>query len=104
MKIINSKEFEELVLNSKGVVLVDFFATWCGPCKMLGPVLEQVANEVKEAKIYKVDVDEEEELAASFKVSSIPNMVLFVDGKPVETALGFKPKDFLVNWLKKHIK
>lgn len=103
MKILSSKEFDELVLKSQGVVLVDFFATWCGPCKMLGPVLEQVANEVPEAKIYKVDVDEEEDLARSFKVSSIPNMVLFVDGKPVETSLGFKPKDVLVNWLNKHL-
>ena len=103
MKVINKKEFEELVINSKGVVLVDFFANWCGPCKMLAPVLEQVANDVPECKIYKVDVDEEEALAMSYKVQSIPNLVLFVDGKPVETSLGYKPKEQLVNWIKSHL-
>ena len=104
MKIINENEFKELVLNSKGLVLVDFFATWCGPCKMLAPILEEVAKDVPECKIYKVDVDEEGELAANYKVQSIPDLVLFLDGKPIEVKLGYQPKPVLVNWLKSHLK
>lgn len=103
MKIITEKEFKELVLDSKGLVLVDFFATWCGPCKMLGPVLEDVSKELPECKIYKVDVDEDGELATSYKVHSIPDLVLFKDGKPIEVKLGFQPKPVLVNWLKSHL-
>lgn len=101
MEVINEKQFEELVLNSKGKVLVDFFATWCGPCKMLHPVLESVSKEVPEVKIYKVDVDEEQELAAKYQVSSIPYMVLFQDGKPVQKVLGYQPKEIIKDWLTK---
>lgn len=101
MEVINEKQFEELVLNSKGKVLVDFFATWCGPCKMLHPVLESVSKEVPEVKIYKVDVDEEQELAAKYQVSSIPYMVLFKDGKPVQKVLGYQPKEIIKDWLTK---
>lgn len=101
MEVINEKQFEELVLKAKGKVLVDFFATWCGPCKMLHPVLEQVEKEVEDVKIYKVDVDQEEDLARSYQVTSIPYMVLFVDGKPIQKVLGYQPKEIIIDWLKK---
>ena len=101
MEIINEKQFNELVLNSKGKVLVDFFATWCGPCKMLHPVLEQVEKEVEDVKIYKVDVDQEEDLARNYQVQSIPYMVLFVDGKPIQKVLGYQPKEVIKDWLQK---
>ena len=85
---------------SKGVVLVDFWAEWCGPCKMLGPVLEQVATEVDgKAVVGKVNVDEEPELAGTFQVTSIPTVVILKNGKIVNQSIGYKPKEELVKLL-----
>ena len=79
MKIINGNEFESTI--SSGVVLVDFFATWCGPCKMLSPVLEQVSEELAgKVEIVKVDVDQDGDLAAQFGIMSVPTMIVFKDG------------------------
>ena len=98
---INSlEEFNEKV--SKGRVLVDFFATWCGPCKMLAPILEEV-DERKEAGdllIVKVDVDEAGAIAARFGIQSIPTLILFEEGKAVRQVLGYMPKPQLLNFLK----
>ena len=80
MKVLNEKEFKEQVEQTKGVVLVDFYAMWCGPCRMLAPILEELSEEV-ETPIYKVDVDECENLARRFGILSIPTMILFKDGK-----------------------
>ena len=84
MKIVNSNEFRNEI--SEGVVLVDFFATWCGPCKMLGPVLEDLGKELEgKAKIIKVDIDQSGDLADEFRISSVPTMILFKDNKIVDT-------------------
>ena len=96
MKIVNSNEFEAVV--SKGVVMVDFFATWCGPCKMLSPVLEDVANEVAgKAEVVKVDIDQSSDLAAKFGIMAVPTMLIFKDGQVVKQLQGFMPKPNLVN-------
>ena len=94
---VNSENFEEKV-NSGKITLVDFFATWCGPCKMLGPVLEQVADEVKEkANIVKLDIDESLDLAKQFGVMSVPTMVIFKDGKEVDRIVGLRQKGQIID-------
>ena len=84
--------FEEEVLLSEKPVLVDFWASWCGPCKMLAPVLHEFADEHAELKVGKVNVDEEMDLAMRFGVSSIPTLILFKNGEAVKTTVGFLPK------------
>lgn len=93
-------EFNEKV--ASGRVLVDFFATWCGPCKMLSPVLEDIdaKGEAGDLLIVKVDVDEAGEIAARFGVQSIPTLFLFENGKAVKSSLGYMPKPQLLNFLK----
>lgn len=96
MKIINKNEFDAVIAN--GVVMVDFFATWCGPCKMLSPVLEEVASEVEgKANIVKVDIDESSELAQRYGIMAVPTMLIFKDGKIMKQLQGFMPKQQLVN-------
>ena len=98
LKHINSKEeFDSSIQN--GVVLVDFFATWCGPCKMLSPVLEEVANENPNVLILKIDVDEIGELAARFGIQAIPTLMLFKDGQRVDTRMGYQNKNQLVAFI-----
>lgn len=87
----------------EGLVLVDFWATWCGPCKMIAPVLEEMDAEMSEkVKIVKVDVDENQATASQFGIMSIPTLVLFKDGKPVDKAVGFQPKEALVQLVEKN--
>ena len=87
MEIISEKNFEEKV--GKGVVLVDFFANWCGPCRMMGPILEEVKEELGDkVEIFKIDVDEDNKLARKFAVMSIPSMFIFVDGQEQEKHIG----------------
>lgn len=101
MEIITGKNFEEKT--SKGVVLVDFFATWCGPCRMMGPVLEEVKEDLGDAvEIYKVDVDEDEKLARKFGILSIPSLFIFENGEEKEKHIGFWAKDEVVNALEKY--
>lgn len=91
MRIIDEKEFDEI--KQDGVLLVDFFATWCGPCKMLAPVLEELAQEYEgKATIVKVDVDKDEALARRFSIMSVPTMILFKNGEAIREASGFQPK------------
>ena len=98
LKHINSKEdFDSSIQN--GVVLVDFFATWCGPCKMLSPVLEEVANENPNVLILKIDVDEVGELAARFGIQAIPTLMLFKDGQRVDTRMGYQNKNQLLAFI-----
>ena len=96
VKHINESEFESEVLSEEGVVVVDFFATWCGPCKMLSPILEQVEWEMENVKIVKVDVDENPGIAGEYGVQSIPTIKVFKGGEDVSTNVGFLPKDALV--------
>lgn len=97
MEIINSSNFNEIT--SKGTVLVDFFANWCGPCKMLAPVLEETAQEMKNVTFVKVDVDKEPGLAGKYGIQAIPHMVIFKDGKAVDSITGFVSKDVIVEKL-----
>ena len=92
--------FKEEVLEAKVPVLVDFWATWCGPCQMVGPVIEEIAGEVTDAKIGKVDVDENPELAREYKVMSIPTLKVFKDGASVRREIGAKSKDEILAMLK----
>ena len=89
---ITIENFEKSVLNSEIPVLVDFWAPWCGPCKMMGPTIEELAAEVKDVKIAKVNIDENPELAHKYGIMSIPTLVLFKDGKAVNTKVGLQPK------------
>ena len=97
VKHIYTDNFEEEVIKAEGKVLVDFFATWCGPCTMLAPVLEQVADSKPEVKIVKVDVDEEPELATRYKVMSIPTLIVFEKGEVVKKSLGVISKAELLD-------
>ncbi len=89
---ITNDSFKAEVLDQKGTVLIDFFATWCGPCKMLAPILEQVANDNPDVKVVKVDVDEEPELAQKFGIMSIPTLVVFKDGQAISQNVGGRSK------------
>lgn len=97
---LNKQNFEQEVLNSRDVVLVDFFATWCGPCKMMAPVLDEIAEEYPQYKICKVNVDEEQELAEQYNVMSIPTFIVFKNGNVVNQTLGAKPKNQIIEMLK----
>ena len=97
LNVINAESFETEVKNSKDLVLVDFYATWCGPCKMLAPVLEQVADEVKEkATIVKFDIDEGLDIAKEYNVMSVPTMILFKEGKEVDRIVGLRQKNQII--------
>lgn len=95
---VNKDNFES-VKNSEKTVLLDFFAEWCGPCRMVGPIVEEIANEYPQYLICKINVDEEPELANMFGVASIPTLIVLKGGKIVNQAVGAKPKEFIVSML-----
>ena len=90
---ITKNNFDTEVMNSEKPVLIDFWASWCGPCKMLSPVVDEIAEETTDVKVGKVNVDEQPELARQFGVMSIPTLVLIKDGKVAEQSVGVKPKE-----------
>ena len=100
IKEIKENEFIKEVSENNKKVLVDFYANWCGPCRMLRPVLEEFANEFNDIKIVSIDVDEAENLAREYEVISIPCLVLFQDGKEINRSVGLKSKEEIENIIK----
>ena len=96
---ITKNNFQEEVINSKKPVLLDFWANWCGPCRMVSPILDEIAEERSDVKVSKVNVEEQRELAAAFKVMSIPTLVVMKGGKIINRALGARPKEQILELL-----
>ena len=96
---ITKENFEEKVLNAKGKVLLDFWATWCGPCRMVAPIVEEIASETPDLTVGKIDVDTEMELAVQFGIVSIPTLVVMENGQMVNKAVGYAPKAELLKLL-----
>lgn len=98
---LNKDNFEAEVLKSKGIVMVDFFAVWCGPCKMTEPIIEQLSEEMKHIKFVKVDVDQNQDLASQYQVFSIPTFIVFKNGQVVNQFIGGMGKEGFLTELKK---
>ena len=99
MKYLEKEEdFQDLI--SKEKVLVDFYATWCGPCKMMAPILEATSGEVKDIKFTGLDIDDNEDIAIKYNVMSIPTLILFVDGKEIKRSVSLISHDELIDFLK----
>ena len=96
---VNKSNFNEEVLQSDRPVLVDFWASWCGPCRMVAPIVEEIAEEREDIKVVKINVDEEPELAAKFQIMSIPTLMVFKEGKVTNHALGALPKHQILSLL-----
>jgi thioredoxin 1 len=98
LKSLNNDNFEELV--KEGVSIVDFWAIWCGPCRIMTPVVEDIANELPDVKVYKLNVDDYPELTAKFNIMSIPTVLIFKDGEEVDQTVGVVSKNVLANKIK----
>ena len=97
---VNKESFETEVLTAEGMVLVDFFADWCGPCKMLSPIVDEVAEENTDIKVCKINVDEEPELAMRYNVMSIPTLVVIQNGEEVNKSVGLVSKEDIIKMVK----
>ena len=97
---VTNETFEKEVMQAEGKVLVDFWASWCGPCRMLGPVIEQLGNELTDVKVCKIDVDANQELAGKYKVETIPTLVVLEGGKEIKRSVGVQPKPAILAMLK----
>ena len=101
---INVDNFDEIVLSSDKVTVVDFFATWCGPCRKLGPILEEVEQELSEkVNFAKIDTDENIDVAKKYQVSGLPTLLIFKDGEVIERMVGLMPKSSIITNIEKHI-
>lgn len=98
---LDKNNFESEVLKTKGVVLVDFYATWCGPCKMTGPIIDTLAEEMKNVKFVKIDVDQNQELASQYQVFSIPTFLVVKDGQVVNQFVGAQSKEAFITEINK---
>lgn len=96
---ITKENFSKEVMETEKVVLLDFWATWCGPCQMIAPILEEVAQECPDVTIGKIDVDKEQELAMSFNISSIPTLIVIKNGKAVDKAVGLRAKNQIIEMI-----
>ena len=104
IKNCNENDFDKEVLKSNLPVIVDFWAEWCGPCKMLTPILEELSNEMKnEINVVKVNLDENQDLAMKYSIRSIPTLLLFKEGNLIDTKVGLLPKNEIVTWFKSRI-
>lgn len=105
VKVINSEEFNNKVLSdNSSAVLVDFFAVWCGPCKMFSPVIEEISKEMSgKINVFKVDVDKSTDIAQRYGIMGVPTAVIFKNGKAVDKIVGFQPKDVLENRIEKYL-
>ncbi len=99
-KIVNENEIKEII-NSKDLVIVDFFATWCGPCKMFGPIFEEYSKSNDNLKMFKVDIDENTNFASESKVTGVPTIIAFKNGKEIDRFSGYKPTEELDEFIKK---
>ena len=103
-KAVTDANFEAEVLKSTTPVLVDFWAEWCGPCKMIGPMLEQIAGEMEgQVTIAKLNIDDNPMVGSKYGIRSIPTMIMFKDGQPVATKIGAAPKNALQDWIKTQV-
>ena len=96
----NEKNFEKEVLKTKGKVFVDFYATWCGPCKMVGPFIEELSEEIDDVKFVSIDTDEEDELSEEYGIISIPTILLFKNGKEIKRHVGIITKEELEEFIR----
>ena len=103
MIMLDTADFEKEVTAEKGLVLVDFYADWCMPCKMLSPILEELSEEIDDVKIVKVNTDKNQELASSFGIMSIPTLLFVKDGKVIDTLVGMRPKEDLERVIKSYL-
>jgi len=104
-RVINSSEFQTEVLESSDIVLIDFFAEWCKPCKMLAPVVEELSKEmIGKAKVFKVDVDKSGDIAQNYSIMGVPTVMIFKNGEDVYKMAGFQPKEVLKSKLVQYLK
>lgn len=96
---ITSQDFEKEVLQNEKEVLIDFYADWCGPCKMLAPIIEEIAKENEKVKVVKINVDESEDLAMKYQVMSIPTLIIMKNGQIIKRSVGFVEKDEILNMI-----
>lgn len=99
---ITKGNFNEFVTNNNGLALIDFWAVWCGPCQMQAPIIEELAKELDDVTVGKVNVDEQQELAVEYGISSIPTIMLFKNGKVLNTLVGYQAKESLINLIEKY--
>lgn len=97
---LDSNRFDTEIVNSDGLVLVDFFATWCGPCQMMAPILEEISEECDYVEIYKIDIDENKELCEQYEIDSVPTMIIFQQGEELERFVGTVGKSRIMNALR----